>query len=103
MHITRRQQWTLFAGGAAALAAPLASRAVTAAWRRATGEEPPRESRHDVDWGKLALWTVSTALATRFAQVAARQAAAFAWERFYDEAPPRRSRRRRRGRRRLAA
>jgi len=90
MKLTRRQQWMLFAGAATAIAAPLAAKAISAAWRQATGEEPPDDSSvHDMNWGKVALWTVSSAVVTGLAQVAARQAAAVAWKGVHGEAPPR--------------
>jgi hypothetical protein len=97
MHITRRQQWMLFAGATASVVAPLAGKAVSAAWRSATGEEPPDEikQRHP-DWRKLLLWTVASAVVTSLAKVAAHQAAAVAWEGVRGAAPPRRKRRRRR-------
>lgn len=91
----------LFAGATTAVAAPLASKAISAAWRHTMGEEPPDES-HDTDWGKVALWTVASAVVTGLAQVAARRAATAAWTGFYGEAPPRPRKGKRRARRALA-
>ena len=97
MHLTRRQQWLLFAGATAGLAAPLASKAISAAWKRATGEEPPDETRQrDPNWQKLIVWTVGSAVVTSLAKLAAHQAAAAAWKGVRGEAPPRKRRRRRR-------
>jgi hypothetical protein len=101
MHLTRRQQWLLFAGATAGLAAPLASKAISAAWKSATGQEPPDETRQrDPDWRRLILWTVGSAVVTSLAKLAAHQAAAAAWKEVRGEAPPRK--RRRRGRRAFA-
>src|ERR1041384_308345 len=99
MNLTRRQQWMLFAGATAAAAAPLAGKAVSAAWRRATGEEPPDDADHELDWGKVVLWTISSAIVTGLVQVAARRAAAAAWTGVHGEAPPRPKGARRRRRR----
>jgi hypothetical protein len=103
MHLTRRQQWIVFAGATAAVVGPLVGKAVSAAWRTTTGEEPPDDTnqRHP-DWSKVLLWTVTSAVVTSLAKVAARQAAAAAWEGVRGEAPPRRDSRRRRRRRPFA-
>lgn len=98
--MTERQQWILFAGAASAMATPLAEKAVTAAWRRVTGEEPPDDStRQTHDWGKAVAWTVASAVVVGLAQVAARRAAALAWEGVRGEAPPRQRPKKRRRRR----
>jgi hypothetical protein len=97
MRLTKRHQWMLFAGAAGALAAPIAEKAVTAAWRQAMGEDPPDDSSQESnDWGKAIAWTVASAVVVGLAQVAAKRAAAAAWEGFRGEAPPKRRPKRRR-------
>jgi hypothetical protein len=90
----RRQQWTALAVAASAAAAPIAERAVTAAWRLATEEDPPADpAGPDVDWGRAVAWTVASAVALAVVQLAARRGAALVWERATGEPPPRPRRR----------
>jgi hypothetical protein len=90
VQLTKRQQWGLLAGAASAVAAPLAERAVVAAWRLAAGEDPPADpAGPDVDWGRAIAWTATAAVIVAVAQVVARRGAAIAWERATGERPPR--------------
>jgi hypothetical protein len=98
MKLTKRQQWMFFAGATAAIASPLAEKAISAAWRAAVGEDPPEDStRQGTDWGKVVAWTITSAIFVGLAQVGVRQLAAATWEGVRGEAPPKK--RRKRGRR----
>jgi len=99
VQLTKRQQWGLFAAAASAVAAPLAERAVVAAWRMASGEDPPDDpAGPDVDWGRAIAWTATAAVIVAVAQVVARRGAAIAWERATGERPPRANAKRKRKR-----
>lgn len=103
MHLTERQKWILVASAASALVAPLAEGALSDAWRRATGEEPPVDmAESDIEWRRVVAWTAASAVVVGLAQVAARRGAALLWHRVTGERPPRPPRRRRRPRRRLS-
>ena len=99
MRLTMRHKWMVVAGLASAVAAPLAERAVAAAWRGAAGEEPPVDVDGDVDWGRAIAWTAASALVVALAQVVARRGAGVAWTRVTGARPPLA----RRGKRRLAS
>jgi NADPH:quinone reductase-like Zn-dependent oxidoreductase len=96
--VGRQRQWALAATAAATIAAPLAERAVAAAWRLATDEDPPRDpAGPDVDWTRALVWTAASAVAVALVQLAARRGAALAWERATGGPPPRPRRKGRRG------
>lgn len=103
MKLTKRQQWVLFAGAAAAVASPLAERAIKAAWKAAMGEDPPDDSgKESHDWGTVVAWTVASAVFVGLAQVGAKRLAAATWEGVRGEAPPKKKPKRRRRNRALA-
>jgi hypothetical protein len=96
MQLVKRQKWILFAAAASAAAAPVAERALVAAWRGVTNEDPPDDpAGPDVDWGRAIAWTAGAAMIVAVAQVIARRGAALVWEHMYGEKPPRPKRRRR--------
>ena len=73
VRMTDRHKWMLVAGVATTVAAPLAERALAAAWRGMAGEEPPADAeQHDVDWGR----------------VVARRGAGVVWEQVTGSRPP---------------
>ena len=88
MHLTKRHKWTVVAGLASAVAAPLAERAAAAAWRGAAGEDPPVDVDGDVDWGRALAWTATSALVVALAQVVARRGAGVLWARVTGSRPP---------------
>ena len=89
MRITKRHKWMMVAGVASAVAAPLAERAVAAAWRHAAGEEPPVDvDGRDVHWGRALAWTAASAVVVALAQVVARRGAGVVWEQFTGTRPP---------------
>ncbi len=97
MHLTERQKWLVLAGAASAMAAPLAERVLSGAWRRAAGEEPPVDmTGTDIPWSSVIAWTAASAVVVGLAQVAARRSAALVWHRVTGSRPPRPPRRRRR-------
>ncbi len=94
--LAKRQQWVLFAAAASTVAAPIAERAVVAAWRYASGEDPPEDpAGPDVNWGRAIAWTAAAAVVVAVAQVVARRSAALAWEHVTGEKPPHPRKRRR--------
>lgn len=97
MLLTRRHKWMVMAAVASAVAAPLAERAVAAAWRQAAGEEPPVDvDGRDVDWGRALAWTAASAVVVALAQVVARRGAGVMWTQLTGTRPPLPRRRRRR-------
>jgi hypothetical protein len=88
MHLTKRHKWLVVASLASAVAAPLAERAMAAAWRSAAGEDPPVDVDGDVDWGRTLAWTAASALVVAVAQVVARRGAGAMWERMTGSRPP---------------
>lgn len=95
--LAKRQQWVLLAAAASTVAAPIAERMVVAAWRYASGEDPPEDpAGPDVNWGRAIAWTAAAAVVVAVAQVVARRGAALAWEHVTGEKPPRPRKRRRR-------
>lgn len=69
--------WKIIGTGSAVVAAALAQKAATVAWRAATGNEPP-ESPEDpeIDWKEAAAWAALSGLAIGTARLAATRAAA---------------------------
>ena len=97
LNLDERQQWRMVAAAASAVAAPIAERAVVAAWRAFTDEDPPTDpAGPDVSWGRALAWTAGTAVVMAVVQLAARRGAALAWERVTGERPPRPRTRKRR-------
>jgi hypothetical protein len=97
LELDERQQWRMVAAAASAVAAPIAERAVVAAWRAFTDEDPPADpAGPDVSWGRALAWTAATAVVVAVVQVAARRGAALAWEQVTGERPPRPRKRKRR-------
>ena len=102
MHLTGRQKWILLASAASAAVAPLAEGALSDAWRRVTGEEPPTDlDASDIDWRRVLAWTAASGVVVGLAQVAARRGAALMWYRVMGARPPRPRRKRVTRRRRL--
>lgn len=97
VRLTKRHRWMIVAGAASMAAAPLAERALAAAWRRVSGEEPPLDGEeHDVDWGRAVAWAASSALVVAVAQTVARRGAGAVWTQVTGSRPPRRTPRSRR-------
>jgi hypothetical protein len=89
MKMTKRQQWLLVASAAGAVAAPLANLAVTATWKRASGDDIPDDlARAEVDWKRVLLFTAASAVVVAFAQLAAQRGAAKAWKGITGRRPP---------------
>ena len=89
MLMTKRHKWMMMAGVASAVAAPLAERAVAAAWRSAAGEDPPIDvDGRDVNWARALAWTAASAVVVAIAQVVARRGAGVVWERLTGTRPP---------------
>ncbi len=89
VRMTDRHKWMLVAGVATTVAAPLAERALAAAWRGMAGEEPPADAeQHDVDWGRAVAWAAASALVVAVAQMVARRGAGVVWEQVTGSRPP---------------
>ena len=90
MHLTDRQKWLVVASAASAVAAPIAERVLTGAWRRARGDDPPVDlTGKDISWSGVFAWTAASAVVIGLAQVAARRSAALEWHRVMGSRPPR--------------
>lgn len=97
MRLTNRHKWILVASAASTVAAPLAERALAAAWRGMAGEDPPEHAEeHDVDWGRAVAWAAASALVVAVAQMVARRGAGVVWEQVTGSRPPAPKKRRRR-------
>ena len=70
----------LLNGVAAVLAGLAARKAITFAWTKATGHEPPKNPAHpEVTWAEAAAWAVVSGTAVALARVAAHRKAATTW------------------------
>jgi hypothetical protein len=97
LQLTKRHKWMVVAGVAGQAAAPLAERAMRAAWRSAAGEEPPEDvDGAEVHWGRVLAWTAASAVVVALVQVAARRGAGAVWEQVTGSRPPGPRKRRRR-------
>ena len=95
--LSKRHKWMVVAAAASAVAAPLAERAMAAAWRGAAGEDPPIDvDGRDVDWGRALAWTAVSAVVVAVAQVVARRGAGVVWQQVTGSRPPLPRQRRRR-------
>ena len=94
MHLSDRQKWLIVASAASALAAPIAERVLSTAWREAMDDDPPLDvTGTDVPWSQVLAWTAASAVVVGIAQVVARRSAALAWYRVTGTRPPRMRRR----------
>lgn len=94
MRFARKQQWALVAGTAGTLGAQLAQRGLDAAWRRATGYEPPDDpTSREVDLLTALAWAAAAGAVVGIAQVLAHRGAAALWAQALGSRPPRKRRR----------
>ncbi len=92
MGLPRKLMWNLYAGAIGALAAVVVNKALGAAWRATTGDEPPAVDDPDASTRRLLAWTVASATGMAVATVAVNRFAAASWERALGEPAPRRPR-----------
>lgn len=80
--------WKLLGAGSAAVAAAIADRGVRAAWRVATGGEPP-ETPEDPDtrWGEAVAWALVSGAAVAVVRLAVTRRAARYYRRSTGELP----------------
>ena len=93
MGLPRKLIWNLYAGAIGAAAAVVVNKALGAAWRAATGDEPPAVDDPDASTRRLLAWTLASAAGMAVATVAVNRFAASSWERALGEPAPRRGRR----------
>jgi hypothetical protein len=73
--------WMAVAAGTAMIASSIVERALEAAWRAATKEDPPgKTDSPKTGWTEAMLWTGATALAIGLSQTAAKRGAAIGWK-----------------------
>ncbi len=81
--------WKIFAALSAVLAAMLARKAVTFAWTKTTGKEPPTNPEDpEVTWGEAAGWAIASGVAVGLARLVAQRQAARTWTRASGNRPP---------------
>jgi hypothetical protein len=80
--------WRVLGTGSAVLAASVAQKGLTAAWRAATGAEPPTSPEHpDTDWVEAVAWAVLSAVVIGVARLAATRGAARYYRRSTGQLP----------------
>jgi len=61
MRVTERQRWVIVAGLASFAASQLASQAISASWKLASGDEPPEDpAERGFDWTTALLFGAAT-------------------------------------------
>ncbi|HET9423862.1 MAG TPA: DUF4235 domain-containing protein [Gemmatimonadaceae bacterium] len=97
MKITERQKWLAVAGLASLAAGQLATRATSASWELAAGNDPPEDPTDlDFDWMSALLFGAITGAVAGAAVVLARGGAGLAWKQATGKRPPRPRKRSRR-------
>lgn len=90
---TRKLLWNLYAGAVGAAAAVVVNRALTAAWRATTGDEPPALDDPDASATQAVIWAAASAAGIAIATIAVNRFAARSWERALGTPAPGRTRR----------
>ena len=81
--------WKVFNGVAAVAAAMAARKAVTAAWKLTTGNEPPDTAESPLlSWGEALGWAALSGTTVAFARIVASRSAAATWARSTGSMPP---------------
>lgn len=93
MDTSRKLMWNLYAGAIAAAAALVVNKALTAAWRATTGDEPPALDDPDAPATRAVVWAATSATGIAIATIAVNRFAARSWERALGTPAPSRSRR----------
>lgn len=88
MPTSRKLMWNAYSSGAAALTALIGMKAVGAAWRYVTGEEPPKPSDPRTPVVQAISWVVLTAVGVGLAQVLVNRTVARRWSSYTGEEPP---------------
>ncbi len=84
-----RTGWKVFAALSAVLAAVLARKVTTVAWKAATGKEPPSNPEDpEVTWAEAAGWAVASGVAIGLARLVAQRQAARTWQKASGNPPP---------------
>lgn len=89
MDSSRKLLWNLYAGAVGAIAAVAVKKALTAAWRATTGNEPPALDDPDASAAQAVLWTVASAAGVAIATIAVNRFTARSWERAIGAPAPR--------------
>lgn len=85
----RERTWKLVSTGAGVLAGLAVRRALTSAWTRTTGDDPPgNPAAPSQGWTTALAWAAATGAGIGMARLVAARLAAAAWEAATDEAPP---------------
>ncbi len=79
MSPSQKLLWNLYAGGIAAGTALVAAKAVQAAWRLVTGEEPPEPSDPETPLNQAIIWALASGLGIALAQLLMNRLAADQW------------------------
>jgi hypothetical protein len=97
MKITERHKWLAVAGIASFAAGQLATRATSASWELAAGNDPPEDpTDRDFDWMPALMFGAIAGAVAGAAVVLARGGTGAAWKQATGHKPPRPSNRKRR-------
>lgn len=78
---SRKLMWNLYAGLIGAAAAVVVNKALNAAWKTATGNEPPKLDDPDASATQAVIWAAASAAGVAIASIAVNRFAARSWER----------------------
>ncbi|MGC3956181.1 MAG: DUF4235 domain-containing protein [Propionicimonas sp.] len=81
MDTSRKLLWNLYAGAIGAVAALAVNKALTAAWRATTGDEPPALDDPDASATQAVVWAAASATGVAIASILVNRFAASSWER----------------------
>lgn len=83
-----QQLWNIVTAGTAVVAGLAARSIITSVWRRAAGDEPPRNpAAPDIGWSSALAWAALSGVAIGVARTLARRGVAEAWRRTRGELP----------------
>ncbi len=87
--LVNKAAWMAVAGGSAIIASKVMKTALTAGWRAARGEDPPRDPEHpDTDLMEALLWTATTGAVLAITSMLAARGAAHGWKQVTGSRPP---------------
>ena len=81
--------WKVLAVGSGLVAAQVTKKGLDAGWRKAVGDEPPRNpAAPDTQWREAFAWAAASGTALALTKVLATNGAAKAWQRTTGHLPP---------------
>lgn len=80
MNASQKLLWNLYAGAIGALTAVVAQKAVSGAWRLATGDEPPEPGDPATPLTEALIWALASGIGIGIAQLLMNRVAADRWQ-----------------------